>query len=182
MHETFPATFEGGRYKGQDRIATLSPKPEKERGPRLGTRAPKTHSVSRPFFDRGVGSSILASLSEAGGNDRHKSWSEPLPPRSKPRADRHSECVHVPLLCRLVTIRNRIPPTLFSLFLLIFQRFAWHDLLRIIPWNPDSGARNPASGIAPVNTWTRSFCNSLEMSALWAAKQSRSPRIACCRC
>ena len=49
-----------------------------------------------PFFlDRGVGSSILASLSEAGGNDRHKSWSKPLPPRSKTCESRLPECVHV---------------------------------------------------------------------------------------
>jgi len=32
---------------------------------------PKTHSVYRSFFDRCVGSSILASLSEAGGNGRY---------------------------------------------------------------------------------------------------------------
>jgi hypothetical protein len=68
---------------------------------------PKTHSVSRPFFDRGVGSSILASLSEAGGNDRHKSRSKPLPPRSEIRADRHSECVRFIILCSLVTILNQ---------------------------------------------------------------------------
>src|SRR6266566_7690385 len=127
MHETFPATFEGGRYKGQDRISTLSPKPEKERGPRLGTRAPKTHSVSRSFFDRGVGSSILASLSEAGGNDRHKSRSKPLPPRSKSHEDRHSECIYGPSPCRLVAVPSPIPPAKFSLFLLIFQRSAPHE-------------------------------------------------------
>ena len=55
---------------------------------------PKTHSVSRPFFDRGVGSSILASLSEAGGNDQHSSLSKPLPPRSQTCESRLSECVH----------------------------------------------------------------------------------------
>src|ERR1700691_3580841 len=55
---------------------------------------PKTHSVSRPFFDRGVGSSILASLSEAGGNDQHSSLSKPLPPRSRTCESRLSECVH----------------------------------------------------------------------------------------
>src|SRR6266566_7678768 len=124
MHETFPATFEGGRYKGQDRISTLSPKPEKERGPRLGTRAPKTHSVSRSFFDRGVGSSILASLSEAGGNDRHRSWSKPLPPCSKTREDRHPKCVHARSLCRLITTPYRIPLVKFPLFMFTFQRLA----------------------------------------------------------
>ena len=56
---------------------------------------PKTHSVSRPFFDRGVGSSILASLSEAGGNDQHSSLSKPLPPRSRTCDSRLSERVRI---------------------------------------------------------------------------------------
>ena len=59
---------------------------------------PKTHSVSRSFFDRGVGSSILASLSEAGGNDQHSSLSKPLPPRSQTCDSRLSEYVHVFLI------------------------------------------------------------------------------------
>ncbi len=73
----------------------------------MGTRAPKDAFRSRLFFHRGVGSSILASLSEAGGNDRHKSRSKPLPPRSEIHADRHSECVHFNTLCSLVTIPNQ---------------------------------------------------------------------------
>jgi hypothetical protein len=44
---------------------------------------------------------------EAGGNDRHKSRSKPLPPRSEIRADRHSECVHYIALCSLVTIPDQ---------------------------------------------------------------------------
>jgi len=70
---------------------------ELKRGPRLGTRAPKDAFLLPDFFfvARRVGSSILASLSEAGGNDRHKSWSKPLPPRSKTCEDRLLECVHV---------------------------------------------------------------------------------------
>jgi hypothetical protein len=60
---------------------------------------PKTHSVSRSFFGRGVGSSILASLSEAGGNDQHSSLSKPLPPRSQTCESRLSECVHVFVCC-----------------------------------------------------------------------------------
>src|ERR1700681_1318295 len=63
---------------------------------------PKTHSVSRPFFDRGVGSSILASLSEAGGNDQHSSLSKPLPPRSQTCESRLSEYVHVFLIVHAV--------------------------------------------------------------------------------
>ena len=51
-------------------------------GPLLGIRGPE-RCVSFPvsFSHRSVGSSILASLSEAGGNDPRKSASKPLPPR-----------------------------------------------------------------------------------------------------
>jgi hypothetical protein len=51
-------------------------------GPLLGIRGPERR-VSFPvsFSHRSVGSSILASLSEAGGNDPRKSASKPLPPR-----------------------------------------------------------------------------------------------------
>src|SRR5579863_10566961 len=63
---------------------------------------PKTHSVSRSFFDRGVGSSILASLSEAGGNDQHSSLSKPLPPHSRTCESRLPECVHDFLLLHAV--------------------------------------------------------------------------------
>jgi hypothetical protein len=66
------------------------------KGPSLGNESPKD-AFRLPdllFLDRGVGSSILASLSEAGGNNLHKSWSKPLPPRSKTRESRLSDCVH----------------------------------------------------------------------------------------
>ena len=49
-----------------------------KRGPRLGSGAPKGRvPVTRPRRDRIMGSSILASLSEAGGND-------PYPPMTGP--------------------------------------------------------------------------------------------------
>ena len=113
----------------------------------MGTRAPKTHSVSRSFFDRGVGSSILASLSEAGGNDRHNSRSKPLPPRSKFYEGRHSECIHGPSPCRFVAVPSSIHPAKFPLFLLIFQGSAPRQSWMMTRLHPDSGARNPASGI-----------------------------------
>ena len=56
-----------------------------------------------------MGSSILASLSEAGGNDPHKSRSKPLPPRSKTREDRLSECTSVSLLCTPRSNPRRFP-------------------------------------------------------------------------
>ena len=55
---------------------------QKKWGPRLGPRAPKGAShFPASFSHRTVGSSILASLSEAGGNDRRKPANK-SPPRS----------------------------------------------------------------------------------------------------
>lgn len=66
---------------------------EKEKGLLPWEQEPRrVHSVSRPFFDRDVGSSILASLSEAGGNDLRQPTSKPLPPHSPVSVDRHLEC------------------------------------------------------------------------------------------
>jgi len=54
----------------------------KKMGPPLGIGSPE-RCISFPasFSHRSVGSSILASLSEAGGNDPRKPASKPLPPR-----------------------------------------------------------------------------------------------------
>jgi hypothetical protein len=58
-------------------------------GPRLGSGAPiGCVPVVRSRRDRTMGSSILASLSEAGGNDPLRAMSKPLPPRSQRSADR----------------------------------------------------------------------------------------------
>jgi len=55
----------------------------------LGSGAPIGRvPVTRPRRDRVMGSSILASLSEAGGNDPHGVVSKPLPPHSLRPADR----------------------------------------------------------------------------------------------
>jgi len=64
-------------------------------GPPLGTGSPgRRVSVPVSFSHRRVGSSILASLSEAGGNDLQKVTSKPLPPRSFLFATRHLKRVH----------------------------------------------------------------------------------------
>src|SRR6202163_3950225 len=76
---------------------------------------PKTHSVYRSFFDRCVGSSILASLSEAGGNDQHSSLSKPLPPRSQTCESRLSECVHEFLIVHAAGQSCAHLPSQFSL-------------------------------------------------------------------
>jgi hypothetical protein len=55
----------------------------------LGSGAPKGRiPLTRPRRDRAMGSSILASLSEAGGNDSHNPVNGPLPPHLPDGADR----------------------------------------------------------------------------------------------
>src|SRR5712692_8936700 len=88
----------------------------------------KTHSVSRSFFDRGVGSSILASLSEAGGNDPHKSRSKPLPPRSKTREDRLSECASGSFWCTPRSIPSAFCRHRNSFYLFEFQSNLFAEL------------------------------------------------------
>jgi len=51
-------------------------------------------SLSVSFSHRRVGSSILASLSEAGGNELRKVASKPLPPRSPLSSTRHVKRTH----------------------------------------------------------------------------------------
>ena len=61
----------------------------KKVGPPLGIGSPKGRApVTRPRRDRAMGSSILASLSEAGGNNPLHPVNGPLPPRSPDSADR----------------------------------------------------------------------------------------------
>ena len=63
---------------------------QKKWGSRLGPGAPRRRvPLSVSFSHRRVGSSILASLSEAGGNDLQKMASKPLPPHSPPFTFRH---------------------------------------------------------------------------------------------
>ena len=111
---------------------------------------PKTHSVSRPFFDRGVGSSILASLSEAGGNDQHSSLSKPLPPRSRTCESRLSECVHVFLLLHALGQSCVDIPSQDFLTFVNVPTSVWSFRLVASDMNPVSGERSPASGIAPI--------------------------------
>ena len=51
-------------------LRNSAPGPQKKRGPRLGSGAPEgAFQLLASFSHQRVGSSILASLSEAGGND-----------------------------------------------------------------------------------------------------------------
>src|SRR5882724_1634133 len=67
----------------------------KKWGPRLGTESPgRRVPLLASFSHQRVGSSILASLSEAGGNDLQKVTSKPLPPRLSLFTSRHVERAH----------------------------------------------------------------------------------------
>src|ERR1700676_3162579 len=71
--------------------------PAKKWGPRLGPGAPRRRvPLSVSFSHRRVGSSILASLSEAGGNELQKMASKPLPPHSPPFTFRHVKRAYTP--------------------------------------------------------------------------------------
>jgi hypothetical protein len=69
--------------------------PAWDRGPR------ECVSLSVSFSHRRVGSSILASLSEAGGNELRKVASKPLPPRSPLFSTRHVKRTHAPSNARI---------------------------------------------------------------------------------
>ncbi len=64
-------------------------------------------SVSRSVFDRGVGSSVLASLSEAGRNVQRPTKSEPLPSHF-PSSDERFRNAHVPPHCSFVASHRQI--------------------------------------------------------------------------
>jgi hypothetical protein len=80
-----------------------------------------------------VGSSILASLSEAGGNDRHSSLSKPLPPRSRTCDSRLSECARVFLWMHAA---GQVLRSKTSLILLVFR-------LRLMDVSIRGAASNP---------------------------------------
>jgi hypothetical protein len=79
---------------------------DKKMGLPLGIGSPGRR-VSMPvsFSHRRVGSSILASLSEAGGNDLQKVTSKPLPPRSPLLTSRQLKRAHVTCYCTGRAIR-----------------------------------------------------------------------------
>jgi hypothetical protein len=84
--ENLPAVA-GRRQRGDSGSEVARRK--KRGGPRLGSGTPKGRvPLIRPRRDRIMGSSILASLSEAGGNDPVHPASRPLPPYLRDIADR----------------------------------------------------------------------------------------------
>src|SRR5947208_1147563 len=72
---------------------------QKRGAPRLGSGAPeRAFLLLASFSHQRVGSSILASLSEAGGNDLQKVTSKPLPPRLSLLTFRLLKRAHTPLM------------------------------------------------------------------------------------
>src|SRR5216684_6917572 len=80
---------------------------EKKRGPRLGSGAPEgAFQLLASFSHQRVGSSILASLSEAGGNDLQEVTSKPLPPRLPLFTSRHLKRAHALSNARLPPMQD----------------------------------------------------------------------------
>ena len=76
-------------------------------GPRLGSGAPEgAFQLLASFSHQRVGSSILASLSEAGGNDLQKVTSKPLPPRLPLSTFRHLKRAYATHLCKAPATRR----------------------------------------------------------------------------
>ena len=71
-------------------------------------------SLSVSFSHQRAGSSILASLSEAGGNELRKVASKHLPPRSPLFATRHVKRTHAPSMARAAPCQpgSEFPPSL----------------------------------------------------------------------
>jgi hypothetical protein len=98
----------------------------------LGSRAPKGRvPLIRPRRDRIMGSSILASLSEAGGNDPCYPVNGPLPPHSLDGADRvgtrPTHLLMQAVFQSFLASSNTLPPLFqplapFSFLLSIFHR------------------------------------------------------------
>jgi hypothetical protein len=128
----------------------------------LGPGAPRRR-VPLPvsFSHRRVGSSILASLSEAGGNDLRKTVSKPLPPRLPPFTYRHVKRAYSPSYCmRLATVMSQR----FASKLRIILALAWNKERRRCPelilravTEPFLGNASPGTlvmtGGAPFDLW-----------------------------
>jgi hypothetical protein len=103
----------------QGRFSSGSPRERKKRGgPRLGSGTPKGRvPLIRPRRDRIMGSSILASLSEAGGNDPVHPASRPLPPHLRDVADRVGTRPTHPLMqvdCLFIPVFEPFPSLIYQ--------------------------------------------------------------------
>jgi len=98
-------------------------------------------------YSRRVGSSILASLSEAGGDVLLPLASKPLPPRSLPLAKRHLECTLDPHIANDAPVPRIRASLLFSVSSEV-------SLLATTAFLSQKGSlqleEHPASGINPM--------------------------------
>ena len=125
------------RYFGRRRENAVKIK----RGLRLGIQSPRSRvPVIRPRRDRIMGSSILASLSEAGGNDPSHSVNGPLPPHTRNSADRVERDRTQPYASALPNSRA-----------IAFRGHAVFSMIYEFPLRRES-AKSPESGIA-VPQW-----------------------------
>ncbi len=123
--------------------------PKNRRGPRLGSGAPIGRvPVTRPRRDRVMGSSILASLSEAGGNDPRGLVSKPLPPHSLDPADRVERNPR-PLVLQTKGPNRAVLP---ELNYAEFAGVSRPDRRLITRATCRSGNRRPAAESAPLRT------------------------------
>jgi hypothetical protein len=92
-------------------------------GPSLGTESPgRRVPLLASFSHQRVGSSILASLSEAGGNDLQKVTSKPLPLRLSLSTSRHVERAHAFPYCTACANVFRQPGATKLLLIFILVR------------------------------------------------------------
>jgi hypothetical protein len=109
---------------------------KKRGGPGLGSKVPQGRvPLIRPRRGRVMGSSILASLSETGGNDPLHPASRPLPPHLRDVADR----VGTRPTPRLVQVGCPFLPTLPCLLSLIYQQLRLFHFARFLYEKPESG-------------------------------------------
>jgi hypothetical protein len=139
-----------------------------EGGSSLGSRAPKGRvPLIRPRRDRIMGSSILASLSEAGGNDPFHLVSRPLPPHLLDVADRVGTRPTPPLVqldcLSLPPLPSFRPPALSTLY--GFSLSSHHHFpIRI---------RNPRPTLAPPSSSPSSLFAHILAHVLFIASNSR---------
>src|SRR6266403_2000135 len=93
---------------------------QKKWGSRLGPGAPRRRvPLSVSFSHRRVGSSSLASLSEAGGNDLQKMASKPLPPHSPPFTSRHVKRAYPRRYCNRSAIAEHSLPKVKTILMCV---------------------------------------------------------------
>jgi hypothetical protein len=105
-----------------------------------------------------VGSSILASLSEAGGDVLLPLASKPLPPRSLSSAKRHLECTLDPHLANYAPVSTEPPVHTKSLKIHKLPALTVSEELPPFPKGTAKPRFHPASGITPTHPYAHTLC------------------------